>query len=433
MTVAKTRAEEVAEEPHPIKKAVKLLGPGFITGAADDDPSGIGTYAVAGASLGLATLWTALLTFPFMAAVQNICSRLGLIAGTGLAGILKEHYPRWVLYPAVALVFVANVVNIGADLGAIADAAGIVVGTPVPWLVIPIALVLLAVQIFAGYKQIERVLKFLTIALFAYVIDVFLVHPPLAETLRATIVPTISFDRNYVATLVAILGTTISPYLFFWQTSHEVEDEKAAGKKTRAERRGASRFELRIATIDVTVGMLFSNLVMYFIILATALTLHASGKTDISTAADAAEALKPLAGDLAGLIFAIGMIGTGLLAVPVLAGSSAYAVSETFGWRSGLDEHWHRARPFYGVIALATAVGLVIPFTGVKPIDALFFTSIVNGIAAPFLLVVIMLAARNKKVMGKQTIGPVLTALGWIVTIAMFVALVGLALTSFGS
>ena len=433
MTVAKTRAEEVAEEPHPIKKAVKLLGPGFITGAADDDPSGIGTYAVAGASLGLAPLWTALLTFPFMAAVQNICSRLGLIAGTGLAGILKEHYPRWVLYPAVALVFVANVVNIGADLGAIADAAGIVVGAPVPWLVIPIALVLLAVQIFAGYKQIERVLKFLTIALFAYVIDVFLVHPPLAETLRATIVPTISFDRNYVATLVAILGTTISPYLFFWQTSHEVEDEKAAGKKTRAERRGASRFELRIATIDVTVGMLFSNLVMYFIILATALTLHASGKTDISTAADAAEALKPLAGDLAGLIFAIGMIGTGLLAVPVLAGSSAYAVSETFGWRSGLDEHWHRARPFYGVIALATAVGLVIPFTGVKPIDALFFTSIVNGIAAPFLLVVIMLAARNKKVMGKQTIGPVLTALGWIVTIAMFVALVGLALTSFGS
>ena len=428
-----TRAEEVAREPDPIKKAVKLLGPGFITGAADDDPSGIGTYAVAGASLGLATLWTALLTFPFMAAVQNICSRLGLISGTGLAGILKEHYPRWVLYPAVALVFVANVVNIGADLGAIADAAGIVVGTPVPWLVLAVAFGLLAVQIFAGYKQIERIFKFLTLALFAYVIDVFLVHPPLGETLRATIVPTISFDRNYIATLVAILGTTISPYLFFWQTSHEVEDEKAAGKKTRAERRGASRFELRIATIDVTVGMLFSNLVMYFIILATALTLNTSGKTDISTGADAAEALKPLAGDLAGLIFAVGMIGTGLLAVPVLAGASAYAVSETFGWRSGLDEHWQRARPFYGVIALATVVGLVIPFTGVKPIDALFFTSILNGVAAPFLLVVIMLAAHNKKVMGNQTIGPVLTALGWIVTVAMFAALVGLALTSLRS
>ena len=431
MTRARTRAEEVAEEPDPLKKAVKLLGPGFVTGAADDDPSGIGTYAVAGASLGLATLWTALLTFPFMAAVQNICSRIGLISGAGLAGILKEHYPRWVLYPAVALVFVANVVNIGADLGAIADAAGIIVGTPIPWLVVPIALGLLAVLIFAGYKQIERIFKFLTLALFAYVIDVFLVHPPLGETLRATIVPTISFDRNYIATLVAILGTTISPYLFFWQTSSEVEEEKAAGKKTRAQRRGATWYQLRIATIDVNVGMLFSNLVMYFIILATALTLNANGKTDISTGADAAEALKPVAGDFAGLIFAVGMIGTGLLAVPVLAGASAYAVSETFGWRSGLDERWQRAKPFYGVIALATAVGLVIPFTGVKPIDALFFTSIVNGVAAPFLLVVIMLAARNSKVMGKQTIGPVLTALGWIVTLAMFAALIGLALTSF--
>jgi NRAMP (natural resistance-associated macrophage protein)-like metal ion transporter len=428
-----TRAEQVARERHPVKKAVALLGPGFITGAADDDPSGIGTYAVAGASLGLATLWTALLTFPFMAAVQNVCSRLGQVSGTGLAGILKEHYPRWVLYPAVALVFVANIVNIGADLGAIADAAGIIVGTSVPWLVIPIALGLLAVQVFAGYKQIERFLKFLTLALLAYVVDVFLVHPPIGETLRATFIPTISFEQSYIATLVAILGTTISPYLFFWQTSQEVEDERAAGRKTRHQRLGASRFELRIATIDVTAGMLVSNLIMYFIILATALTLNANGKTEIETGADAAQALQPLAGDFAGVIFAVGMIGTGLLAVPVLAGASAYAVSETFGWRSGLDEHWRRARPFYGVLALATLVGLVIPFTGVKPIDALFFTSILNGIAAPFLLVVIMLAARNKKVMGRQTIGPVLTALGWIVTIAMFAALVGLAISSFAS
>ena len=428
-----TRATQVAGERDPIRKAAALVGPGFITGAADDDPSGIGTYAVAGASFGHATLWTALLTFPLMAAVENICSRLGLVSGTGLAGILKEHYPRWVLYSAVALVFVANVVNIGADLGAIADAAGIIVGTPIPWLVIPIALGLLALQIFAGYKQIERIFKFLTLALLAYVVDVFLVHPPIAETLRATLVPTISFDHGYLATLVAILGTTISPYLFFWQTSQEVEEERAAGRKSRKQRRGASRFELRIATIDVTVGMLVSNLVMYFIILATALTLNASGRTDIATGADAAQALRPVAGDFAGVIFAVGMIGTGLLAVPVLAGASAYAVSETFGWRSGLDEQWRRAKPFYGVLALATLVGLVIPFTGVKPIDALFFTSILNGIAAPFLLVVIMLAARNRKVMGGQTIGPVLTALGWIVTVAMFAALIGLALTSFAS
>ncbi len=428
-----TRAEEVTQERNPIKKVIKLLGPGFITGAADDDPSGIGTYAVAGASLGLATLWTALLTFPFMAAVQNVCSRLGQVSGTGLAGILKEHYPRWVLYPAVALVVAANTVNVGADLGAIADAVGLVIGIPVPWLVIPIALGLLAVQIFASYRIIERLFKYLTLALFAYVIDVFLVHPPVAETLRATFVPTISFDQNYIATLVAILGTTISPYLFFWQTSNEVEEEKAAGRKTRAQRQGATWYERRIATIDVNVGMLFSNLVMYFIILATAITLNANGKTDISTGADAAEALRPVAGDFASVIFAIGMIGAGFLAVPILSGASAYAVSETFGWREGLNEDWRRAKPFYGVVAVATLVGLVIPFTGVKPIDALFFTSILNGIAAPFLLVVIMLAARNKKVMGKQTIGPVLTALGWIVTIAMFAALIGLALTSLGS
>ncbi len=341
-----TRAAQVAGERDPVRKAAALVGPGFITGAADDDPSGIGTYAVAGASFGLATLWTALLTFPLMAAVENICSRLGLVSGTGLAGILKEHYPRWVLYPAVALVFVANVVNIGADLGAIADAAGIIVGSPIPWLVVPIALGLLAVQIFAGYKQIDRIFKFLTLALLAYVVDVFMVHPPIAETLRATLVPTISLDHGYIATLVAILGTTISPYLFFWQTSQEVEEERAAGRKSRKQRRGASRFELRIATIDVTVGMLVSNLVMYFIILATALTLNASGKTDIETGVDAAQALRPVAGDLAGVIFAVGLIGTGLLAVPVLAGASAYAVSETFGWRSGLDEQWRRARPF---------------------------------------------------------------------------------------
>ena len=428
-----TRAQQVAREKHPVKKAALVLGPGFITGAADDDPSGIGTYSVAGASLGLATLWTALLTFPFMAAVQNICSRLGQCSGSGLAGILREHYPRWVLYPAVALVVTANVVNVGADLGAIADAAGTVIGTPVPWLVVPIAVALLAMQILAKYRFIERVFKYLTIALLAYVIDAVLVRPPLAETLRATIVPTISADHRYIATLVAILGTTISPYLFFWQTSQEVEEERSAGRKSRAQRRGASRFELRIATIDVTVGMLVSNLVMYFIILSTALTLHASGKTDIATGADAAEALRPLAGDLAGLIFAVGMIGTGLLAVPVLSGASAYAVSETFGWREGLDEDWRRAKSFYGVVAVATLVGLIIPFTGVKPIDALFFTSVLNGVAAPFLLVVIMLAARNEKVMGTQTIGPILTALGWIVTIAMFAALVGLALTSLGS
>jgi NRAMP (natural resistance-associated macrophage protein)-like metal ion transporter len=426
-----TRAEKIKRERDPAKKAAMVLGPGFITGAADDDPAGIGTYAVAGATLGLATLWTALVTFPAMAAVQNVCARLGLVAGTGLAGILKEHYPRWILYPAVALVVTANTVNVGADLGAIADAAGIILGTAVPWLVVPIGVGIVALQVFAGYRMIERVFKVLTLALLAYVIDVFLVRPDLGETLRATLVPTLSLEREYIATIVAILGTTISPYLFFWQASEEVEDEKAAGRRKRSQRRGASSYELRIATIDVNIGMFFSNVVMYFIILGTALTLHANGQTQIETGADAAEALRPFAGDLAGAIFAVGMIGAGLLAIPVLSGASAYAISETFGWRQGLDEHWRRAKPFYGVVAVATLVGLVIPFTGVKPIDALFFTGVLNGIAAPPLLVVIMLAARNRKVMHDQTIGPVLSTLGWLVTVAMFVALALLAITSF--
>ena len=426
-----TRAEKIKRERHPAKKAAMVLGPGFITGAADDDPSGIGTYAVAGATLGLATLWTALVTFPAMAAVQNVCARLGLVAGTGLAGILKEHYPRWILYPAVALVVTANTVNVGADLGAIADAAGIILGMPVPWLVLPIAVGIVALQVLAGYRMIERVFKLLTLALLAYVIDVFLVRPDLGETLRATLVPTLSLEREYIATIVAILGTTISPYLFFWQASQEVEDEKAAGRRNRAQRRGAHWYELRIATIDVNIGMFFSNVVMYFIILATALTLHANGQTEIETGADAAEALRPVAGDLAGAIFAVGMIGAGLLAVPILSGASAYAISETFGWKQGLDEHWRRAKPFYGVVAVATLVGLVIPFTGVKPIDALFFAGVLNGIVAPPLLVVIMLAARNRKVMRDQTIGPVLSTLGWLVTVAMFVALALLAITSF--
>lgn len=407
-----------------------LLGPGFIAGAADDDPAGIATYAVAGATLGMSTLWTALVTFPFMSAVQNVCARIGLVTGTGLAGVLKAHYPRWVLYPAVAIVFVANTVNIGADLGAIADAAGIVIGTPVPWLVVPVALGLVALAVFASFKVIERTFKLLTLALLAYIVDAFLARPPLAETIRATLVPTISFDREYIATIVAILGTTISPYLFFWQTSAEVEEKRAERGRERGKRRGVSRWELQMATLDVDIGTFFANLVMYFIILATALTLNASGQTQIETGADAAEALRPLAGDLAGIIFAVGMIGAGLLAVPILAGASAYAISETFGWAEGLDENWRRARPFYGVLALATFVGLAIPLTGIKPIDALVFSAILNGIVAPPLLVLIMLSARSRKVMGAETIGPVLTTIGWIVTIAMFLALAGLVATS---
>jgi NRAMP (natural resistance-associated macrophage protein)-like metal ion transporter len=420
-------AAEIQREPNPLKKAGKILGPGFITGASDDDPSGIGTYAVAGATLGLQPLWTALLTFPLMSAVQNICARVGMVTGHGLAGVLREHYPRPFLYGSVLLLFIANTINVGADLGAIADALHSVTGVRAVWLVVPVAAGILAFQIFGSYRLIANTFKWLTLALLAYVIDAFIVRPDLVPTLEATVIPTFSTDPTYVITLVAILGTTISPYLFFWQSSEEVEEEVEMGRKTRASRMGASPAEIRYSTIDVNVGMAFSNLVMYFIMLATALTLFKAGKTDIKSAADAAEALRPVAGDLAAIVFAVGLIGAGILAVPILSGSAAYAIAEAFGWRYGLKTHWSRAKPFYGVIALATAIGVLFDFTGINPIDALVYTAALNGVIAPPILVLLMLAARNRKVMGDQPIGPVLTVLGWIATVGMFVAALGLA------
>ncbi|HEY8657227.1 MAG TPA: divalent metal cation transporter [Candidatus Limnocylindria bacterium] len=428
---AADRITEIERERNPLKRAGKVLGPGLITGASDDDPSGIGTYAVAGATLGLTTLWTALLSFPLMAGVQNICARIGLVSGVGLARVIKDRYPRWILYPAVLALFVANTINVGADLGAVADAIGLLVGVHAIWLVVPVAIGILLFQIFGSYRMIANVFKYLTLALLAYVVDAVVVRPDLQETLRAAVIPTFSLDPTYIATLVAILGTTISPYLFFWQSSEEVEEEIAEGRKTEAARKGASPAELRYATIDVNIGMGASNIVMFFIILATALTLFKQGKTDIKSAADAAEALRPIAGDFAGLLFAGGMIGAGLLAIPILSGSAAYAVSEAFGWRAGLEERWDRAKPFYGVIILATLVGMAMNFIGIDPIAALFYTAMLNGIIAPPLLVLVMLVARDRRVMGDQTIGPLLTTLGWIATIGMFLALAGLAYTTF--
>ena len=423
-------AEEIEAEPNPIKKVGKILGPGFVTGASDDDPSGIGTYAVAGATLGLATLWTALLTFPLMASVQSICARVGMVSGHGLAGVLRDHYPRPLLYGSVVLLFVANTINVGADLGAIADAVHAVIGVQTVWLVVPVAAGIVALQIFGSYRLICNVFKWLTLALFAYVADAFIVRPDLAEALRATIVPTVSLDPAYVTTIVAILGTTISPYLFFWQSSEQVEEEIAEGRVTVAQRSGASDAEMRYSAIDTVVGMGFSNLIMYFIILATALTLFKSGETNIKSAADAAEALKPLAGDFAGVLFAVGMIGAGLLAVPILSGSAAYAVAEAFGWRYGLDHTWSKAKEFYAVIIVATALGTALNFLGIDPIDALFWTAVINGVIAPPLLVLVMLAARNERVMGDQRIGPLLTTFGWLATVGMFLALIAFIVTS---
>jgi NRAMP (natural resistance-associated macrophage protein)-like metal ion transporter len=423
--------EEVEAEPNPIRRFLKILGPGFISGAADDDPSGIGTYAVAGASLGYAPLWTALLTYPLMATVQLVCAKIGLVTGRGLAGVLRTHYPRWLLYGAVIPLFAANTINVGADLGAIAASINMLVpALPIPLLVLPIALAILALQIWGSYRLIAQLFKWLTLALFAYIGSAILARPDWGEVLRATFIPTISPDRAFLLAFVAILGTTISPYLFFWQASEEVEEEVAMGRTQLWRRRGASDRELEYAAVDVNVGMGFSALVMYFIILASAATLHEAGKTDIKSATDAAEALRPLAGDLSSVLLAVGLIGSGVLAVPILSGSAAYALSEAFGWRYGLDQNPGRARQFYAVIVLATLIGVGIDYLGINPIDALFLTAVINGFVAPPLLVMIMLIANNRKIMGKRTNSRLANVLGWGAAILMSLAAGILVLTS---
>src|SRR6266702_3626783 len=317
-------------EPSRLKRFFQSLGPGLITGASDDDPSGIGTYAVAGASLGYSTLWTALVSFPMMTAVQYTCAKIGMVTGTGLAAVLRQRFPRPLVYAAVFALVVANTINAGADIGAIAAAINLLVPIPLELLIVPIGGAILALQIWGSYKVITRCFKWLTLGLLGYVGASLFAHPNWGEVLRGTLVPRLSFDGRYVSALVAIFGTTISPYMFFWQPSEEVEDEIEHGRVTLEQRQGATRAELNAAAWDTRIGMFFSNVIMYFIILATGATLFQTGQTHITSAADAAEALRPLAGDAAALLLAIGLIGSGFLAVPVLTGSSAYAVAETF-------------------------------------------------------------------------------------------------------
>ena len=405
-----------------------MLGPGLVTGAADDDPSGIGTYAVAGAAFGYALLWMAPAIFPLVAAVQFTCARVGLIGGMGLAAILRRYYPRWLLYPAVLILLVANTVNVGADIGAIAAAIGLLVPLPFPIaaLVLPIALLLLALQVWGSYRVLARVFKWVTLVLFAYVGAGILAQPDWGQVLRATVVPAVRFDREALTTMVALLGTTISPYLFFWQTTQEVEEEIHHGHRDPSSRRGATPRELRAAMIDTDVGMLLAVVVMYFAMLATAATLHAAGQTAVTSAADAAQALRPLAGDAAGILLAVGLIGTGVLAVPILTGSAAYAVAETFVWQEGLDERPATAPGFYAVTAAATLVGLGINFVGIDPITALYWAAVLNGVLAPPLLVLILLAANNPAVMGEQRNGWRLNLLGGIAAAVMAAAAIGL-------
>jgi len=419
----------MSREKNPLKRFFKVLGPGLVTGASDDDPSGIGTYSVAGATLGFTTLWTALFTLPLMIATLQICARIGMVSGMGLAAVLRRHYARNLLYLTVIGLVIANTINAGADIGAIAAAINLLVPVPIVALVVPIALTILALQIWGSYRLIARTFKWLTLALFAYVGAAVFARPDWLEVIRATFIPKLSFNSNFLAMLVAIFGTTISPYLFFWQADQEVEEEISFGRVTRAQRRGASDAEIRYARWDVYIGMFLSNLVMYFIILATAATLFKSGQTNIQSATDAAQALKPFAHGAASLLLAIGLIGSGFLAVPVLTGCSAYALTEAFGGRYGFNQKLRRAKFFYAVIIVSTLFGVLINFVGINPIRALFLAAIINGFLAPPLLVAIMLVANNRQIMGDRVNGPWANILGWTTTVVMFVAAVALVLT----
>ncbi len=421
--------QKALEEKNPIKRFFQVLGPGLITGASDDDPSGIGTYSVAGASLGFSTLWLALVTLPMMAAVQYSCAKIGMVTGQGLAGVLKKNYPKPLLYLAVAALFIANTLNVGADIGAIAAAIQLLHPVPTLPTILFVSVVILCVQIMGSYKLIANVFKWLTLVLFAYIATAFFVHVNVSEVMKATFIPTFQPTKEFVSTLVAILGTTISPYLFFWQASVQVEEDKSEGKRALWQRRGASDEELKLAALDVNTGMLLSNAVMYFIIFTCAATLHAHGLTHIASATDAAKALAPVAGKFSELLLAVGLIGTGLLAIPILTGSAAYAISEAFGWRYGLDERPYRAKQFYGVIAVSTIAGMAMNFFGMNAISALFWSAVINGLVAPPLLVLIMLVVNNKEIMGDKVNSRLTNFAGWASTAAMTAAAVALFFT----
>src|SRR5512140_2522734 len=352
-------------ERNPLKVFTKILGPGLVTGASDDDPSGIGTYAQAGAAYGYATLWTAVVMLPMMISVQYTCAKIGLVNGRGLAGVLREHYSRWVLYPAVLALVVPNTVNAGVDIGAIAAAINLLLPIPALALVIPVSAGILALQILGSYRLIARVFKWLTLALLAYIAAALFARPNWGDVLRGTLIPTIQLTPQYIGILVALLGTTISPYLFFWQASQEVDEQIAMGRRRLWQRQGASKTELRYALADTVAGMAFSEVVAYFIILASGATLFVSGQHTIGSATDAAVALRPIAGDLSAALLAVGIIGAGVLAVPILTTSAASGVSEAAGWAFGLDRKVSRAPQFYAVVIAATVVGMVINFLGI--------------------------------------------------------------------
>jgi NRAMP (natural resistance-associated macrophage protein)-like metal ion transporter len=409
---------------------IKQLGPGLITGAADDDPSGIATYSQAGAQFGLLTLWTVVFTYPLMVGIQMVSARIGRVTGHGLASNIGRHFPRPVVYGIVALLVVANTINIAADIAAMGESLQLIVGGPPHVYAVVFGLLCVLLQVFLTYQRYVRYLKWLTLALLSYVLLVLTIEIPWREVAARSLTPHFSLTAAYLTVVVAVFGTTISPYLFFWQASQEVEelDADPAANALAREPHGAEK-HLRRIKIDTYLGMAFSNIVAFCIILGTAATLNASGVTDIETAAQAASALRPLAGDFAFLLFALGIIGTGLIAVPVLAGSAAYAVTEIFEWKRGLDLKLLEAREFYTIIALATLGGVALDFSPIDPIRALFWSAVVNGVIAVPIMVVMMLLADDAKVMGRFTVTRRLKALGWLATGTMAAAVAAMFAT----
>lgn len=400
------------------------LGPGLTTGAADDDPAGITTYSQTGARYGFQLLWLAGFTFPLMAIVQEMCARIGLVTGRGLAANIRLHYPKWVVILSAILLFIANTINIGADLGAMAKATQLLIpDLNFGLLLAGFTTISLALQIFTTYERYAKYLKWLALILLAYVFSALSTNLNWGEVLQSTIIPTIIFSKEQFILITAVLGTTISPYLFFWQTSQEVEDQIVQGKTSlKLRQEETTDEEVKNMRVDVWSGMFLSNLVMFFIIAAASATLFKSGITNIQTAADAAQALKPIAGDKAYLLFTLGIIGTGLLAVPVLAGSASYALSEGLGWKTGLYKKLRSAYAFYGVIMISTIIGFLINFIGIDPIKALIYSAVVNGLVAPVILILIVLLSSNKLIMGNRVNHPVTTLIGWVTTILMVVA-----------
>ncbi len=406
---------------------LKKLGPGLITGAADDDPSGIATYSQAGAQFGLQMLWTILFTYPLMVGIQVVSAQIGRVSGKGLAGNIREHFPAWLVRSIVALLLVANTINIAADVSAMGEAMKLIAGGSSRWYAALFGVISLMLQVFIPYKRYVRLLKWLTLALLAYVATVFTIHVPWLEVARATALPHMEWSPAFITTMVAVFGTTISPYLFFWQASQEVEELQACphSQPLRVAPKQAGANFLRIK-VDTAIGMGFSNLVAFFIMLTTAVTLHMHGIVNIDTSAQAAAALRPLAGDFAFMLFSAGIIGTGLLAVPVLAGSAAYAVAGALQWEKGLEKTAAQAKEFYGIIAVSTIVGIVLGFTDVDPIKALYWSAVINGVISVPIMVVMMLMAGSSAIMGRFVISSRLRALSWGATAVMAVAVLAM-------